>query len=43
MYEWSITENPQVMWKNKMRLNEVFEPIVKYPYAVLQCNGLLDE
>ena len=29
--------------KNKMRLNEEFEPIVKYPYAVLQCNGLLDE
>ena len=29
--------------KNKMRLNEVFEPVVKYPYAVLQCNGLLDE
>ena len=27
----------------KMRPNEVFEPIVKYPYAVLQCNGLLDE
>ena len=29
--------------KNKMRVNEVFEPVVKYPYAVLQCNGLLDE
>ena len=27
----------------KTRPNEVFEPIVKYPYAVLQCNGLLDE